>query len=158
MLLSTMIFSCPKKILQSLSKTHTLHLLPAPGLPHGALHLRGPPSPGVFLRKPSLESNFKAFPLLQVIVGPMVQPESLVSFLHFPHKGVLSSGTLRHGSFEDMVFQHYFLVQPTSPKNEGTFQELTENAHPSLPSVLIRNMASLKSKHKQAIDPHPARA
>jgi len=81
-----------------------------------------------------------------------------VSFLHFPYKGVLSSGGLRHGSFEETVFQHYFLVQPTLPKNEGTFQELAENVHPSLLSVLLMNVSSLKSTHEQATDPHPARA
>lgn len=82
-----------------------------------------------------------------------------VSFLHFPHKGVLSSGALRHGSFEETV-QHHFLVQPTSPKNEGTFQELAENAHPSLPSVLLMNVSSLRSiftsKPQIHIEPEPS--
>lgn len=60
---------------------------------HWALQLKGPPSPWVIFRKPSLVSNFeKHFPYFRSSFSQWFNHWTIsVSFLHFIHKGILSS-------------------------------------------------------------------
>lgn len=133
---STMLFSYPiqKNILRSLPNIYTSpsHLCVSALSPPS----RWTPAPpyASSSESPAWNLILKHFPYFRSSFSPRFNHRiTSVSFLHFPHKGVLSSGAPRHSSFEETVFLHYFLIQPTSPKNEGTFQELAENVHPSLP-------------------------